>query len=130
MTVKHTLKKAFVTLLCVFTFTMLVAPTRVTYAAPQTRVNNNEEGNARVEGENDIDVDGHLKDDTKQSSSSEASKNPSTTDVGKSLGDKVSSNAKTGNIFNSRYFAILLIAIGALLFVLGREKKSQTEETK
>lgn len=123
--------KIFAAVFCILALTVLVVPTKSAYAATQDRVNNNTQGNTTVEGNNDVDVDGSLKNNESQSSNTKPSTKPSTDDVGKGLGDKVSSNAKTGDILNSRNMIVLLIAVGALLvIVVNRERrKTQIEET-
>lgn len=123
--------KIFAAVFCILALTVLVVPTKSAYAATQDRVNNNTQGNTTIEGNNDVDVDGSLKNNESQSSNTKPSTKPSTDDVGKGLGDKVSSNAKTGDILNSRNMIVLLIAVGALLvIVVNRERrKTQIEET-
>ena len=130
MTTKK-MHKIFAAVLCILALTVLVVPTKSAYAATQDRVNNNTQGNTTVEGNNDVDVDGSLKNNESQSSNTKPSTKPSTDDVGKGLGDKVSSNAKTGDILNSRNMIVLLIAVGALLvIVVNRERrKTHIEET-
>lgn len=130
MTTKK-MHKIFVAVFCILALTVLVVPTKSAYAATQDRVNNNTQGNTTIEGNNDVDVDGSLKNNESQSSNTKPSTKPSTDDVGKGLGDKVSSNAKTGDILNSRNMIVLLIAVGALLvIVVNRERrKTQIEET-
>lgn len=130
MTTKK-MHKIFAAVFCILALTVLVVPTKSAYAATQDRVNNNTQGNTTVEGNNDVDVDGSLKNNESQSSNTKPSTKPSTDDVGKGLGDKVSSNAKTGDILNSRNMIVLFIAVGALLvIVVNRERrKTQIEET-
>lgn len=131
MTTKKKMLKVFAGMLCVLALAVMVVPAKGVYAAPQNRVNNNQEGSTKVEGDGDVDADGYLQNDEKQPSNTKPSTKPSTDDIGKGLGDKVSSNAKTGDILNGRNIMILLLAVGALLVVvINKEiRKSQIGET-
>lgn len=123
--------------LCVL-FSLSMFPIYGVYAADQL-INGREEGNTEVEGNGDLGVGIDLQGQEEansgnsensssgiSSSSSTASTKPSTNDVGKGLNDKVSQNAKTGDVLSGRNIVIMFLAGGALLAIVGFKKKKET----
>lgn len=121
------LQKVLVGIFFSLALMMLIVPATSAYASSQERVNNNQGGDTYVEESNDVDADGYLGGKGTQQSTSKASTKPSTNDVGKGLNDKVSSNAKTGDILNNSIY-ILLLALFALVISVAIHKRITIQE--
>ena len=119
--------KRLAMLLAVFTLCIAVFQGERVYAAVD--VNERTEGDASVSGEGEMDIDIGLQGEGEGSSSAteeESSTKPSTNNVGTGLNDKISQNAKTGDLLSAENVTTFIVVGAAIVFVMcfkQREKK-------
>lgn len=101
--------------------------------SPGQQINGMTQGSTANQAEGDLDVDIGLQSaDENQSGSNTASSQGNTqsssptrvptNNVGTGLGDKVSANAKTGDILNGRNVVLFLLAVGGILVIVSLRK--------